>query len=389
MNCAKCGKSFQDDALFCPYCGKKTVNFPKKIHTKQRGNGQGSAFLSPNKKSWTAFVTVYNPRKKQKKKSGFPSRAAALAYCPIMRSELLNGAPKTEPKTLQQIYDEWEPWYEPRVKSMSGYKAAYSHFQPLHDRLIETITAGELQACMDDCEAGKRTHQVMKVVAGLLWGYAFDRKYVERKITDNLYTGKGQSVKRDALTEKEVEAIHKAIGKYRYAEYIYCLCFLGYRPGEMLELRKDQLHHDDENDIWYLVEGKKTDAGRDRIVTIPPKILPIIIDRSYVPGTNLLFPQYSFTRVSKKKPIPLFIEFKEMTDNYFREFVFKPMMKKLGIAEGKVPYSARHTFTNKLKKAEGDDRDKAALAGHSDYTFTQTKYQSTDLVELDNITKSF
>ena len=51
---------------------------------------------------------------------------------------------------------------------MSGYKAAYSHFQPLHDRLIETITAGELQACMDDCEAGKRTHQVMKVVAGLL-----------------------------------------------------------------------------------------------------------------------------------------------------------------------------------------------------------------------------
>ena len=58
--------------------------------------------------------------------------------------------------------------------------------------------------------------------------------------------------------------------------------------------------------------------------------------------------------------------------------VFKPMMEQLGIAEGKVPYAARHTFSNKLKKAAGDDIDKAALMGHSSYTFTQTNYQSTD-----------
>lgn len=388
MNCSKCQKVFQDDAVYCPYCGKKT-NVRKNACVKSRGNGQGTAYRSPNGKSWTAHVVVYNPKRKQKKKSGFPSKTAAISYCPIMRAELLNDTPKLEPKTLAQIYEEWEPWYEPRVKSMSGYKAAYAHFHPLHDRMMDTISAGELQACMDACKAGKRTHQVMKVLAGLLWGYAFDRKYVERKITENLYTGKGQSKKRDALTEEEVETIHAAIGKHRYAEYIYCLCFLGFRPGELLELRKDQLHHEKKPDIWYLTEGKKTDAGRNRIVTISPKILDIILDRSYVPGTDLLFPMYGFTKVSKDNPVPLFTGFKQMTDNYFRESVFKPMMEKLKIAEGKVPYGARHTFTNKLKKASGDDRDKAALAGHSDYTFTQTKYQTTDLVERDSITKSF
>ena len=71
-----------------------------------------------------------------------------------------------------------------------------------------------------------------------------------------------------------------------------------------------------------------------------------------------------------------------MSDNYFRENAFKPIMASLGIAEGKVPYGARHTFSNKLKDAEGNDIDKARLIGHSDYTFTQTKYQSTDLDEL-------
>ena len=168
MICTKCTREIPDDALLCCYCGKRFDKSLKKAKT--RGNGQGTAYLAPNKKSWIAHVTVYNPKKEQRKKGGFPSKNAALAYCTILRAEMTNEAPKIEPKTLKQIYEEWEPWYEPRVKSMSGYKAAYSHFKPLHERLIETITAGDLQACMDDCEAGKRTHQMMKVVAGLLWG---------------------------------------------------------------------------------------------------------------------------------------------------------------------------------------------------------------------------
>lgn len=380
MNCPKCARQIPDDSVLCCYCGKKTAPKQKR---KQRGNGQGTAYLSPNGKTWTAHVTVYNPKKKQKKKGGFPSKTAALSYCAIMRAELLSNTPTIEPKTLKQIYDEWEPWYTPRVKSMSGYSAAFAYFKQLNDRLIDTITAGELQQCMDACPKGKRTHQMMKVTAGLLWGYAFDRKYVERDITDNLYTGKGASVKREALTEKEVETIEKALNKYRYADYIYCLCYLGFRPGEMLELKKSQLHHDEDSDIWYLVEGKKTEAGRDRIVTLPSQVESIIRSRAYIPGTDLLFPMYLFDRKGT------FYGFKQMDDSYFREKAFKPIMARLGIAEGKVPYCARHTYANKLKKAAGDAIDKAALIGHSDYTFTQTRYQTTDLEELNRITQSF
>ena len=359
-----------------------------KRRTKTRGNGTGCAYWDPVHRYWIAQVIVdwrVSAEDKplvpvKKTKGGFKTRDKALQYCPILKAEY-NG-PTASDMTLQQIYEAWEPWYSPRVdaSTMNGYRAAYNWFKQLHGLRIVEISADQLQKCMDDCPKGKRTHQNMKVVAGLLWKYAKSKHIVSQVESETLYTGRGQSKKREALTDIEVEKIRQAIGKYRYAEYIYALCYLGYRPGEMLELRKDQvIEHDGR---LFLVEGKKTEAGIGRTVPVHQKIEQIIRIRLFIPGTDLVFPQYQFGKVSKKHPVALFEGFKEMSDNYFREMVFKPIMAALGIAEGKVPYGARHTFSNKLKKAAGDDRDKAALIGHSDYTFTQTKYQSTNDSEL-------
>ena len=396
MICTKCKKEVLQGSIFCSWCGKKLASEPKKRRTKSRGNGTGCAYYDPDHRYWIAqVVTGYrdlppfdldNPENRKnripikKTKGGFKRREDALAYCEQLRSKK-SEAPELS-LTLRQIYDEWEPKYSQRIdpSTAAGYRAAYNYYASLHDRQIRTITAAELQACMDACPKGKRTHQNMKVVAGLLWKYAKDKHIVAQIESENLFTGRGKSVKRDALTDIEVEKIRQAIGAHRYAEYIFCLCYLGYRPGEMLELRKDQVI--EHKGRLFLVEGKKTDAGRNRTVPVHQKIEDIIRSRLFVPGTDLVFPQYVFGRPSKKAPVALFTGFRQMSDNYFREMVFKPLCASLGIAEGKVPYAARHTFSNKLKNAAGDDRDKAALIGHSDYTFTQTKYQTTSEDEL-------
>lgn len=274
---------------------------------------------------------------------------------------------------------------------MQGYYYAYQHFSSLHGVYMDLIRAEDLQKCMDDCDAGKRTHENMRCIANLLWKYAIDTNILDRNVAANLYTGKGKSIQREALTGNEETAIKSAIGRERYAEYIYCLCYLGYRPGEMLELRKDQLFcgtieiDGEDVDIWYIVNGKKTDAGRDRIVVVPDEILPIILDRIFVPGTELIFPQYQFSREKE----PKLKQFKQMHHSYFNKHVFKPMMAALGIASGKVPYSARHSYADKLKNASGADRDKAALIGHSNYLFTQDKYQSSHMQDLYEIVSSF
>ena len=369
-----------------------------KRRAKVRGNGQGTAYQRPGQKTWTVEVVVGwrfpdgDPSKPKvrvrKTKGGFKTKKLALDYVSTLQ---MHGNNRIR-MTMEEVYFAWKSSYKSRVdkSTMNCYVSAYKHFAPLHGVFMDLITAEDLQACMDDCDAGKRTHQNMRTTAGLLWGYAIDKNIIDRDVTRNLYTGKGQSVQREPLTPEEEQAVFRAIGSERYAEYISCLCYLGYRPGEFLRLRKDQLfcaNISEEGDpvyVWYFVNGIKTEAGRDRIVVVPDVILPYIIERTYIPGTDLMFPMYQFDRKKEK-----FLCFKEMTDAYFRESVFKPMMKKLNIAEGKVPYGARHSYANKLKNANGLDQDKAALIGHSDYLFTKSAYQSSSLAELMKLVNSF
>ena len=352
------------------------------MKTKSRGNGQGCAYKRGS--TWTAQVIVgwrtpkdpsQRPIPVKRTKGGFPTKRDALAACASLtksRSRM----------TLKQVYDAWSASYASRVgeSTMVCYASAFGHFATLHSTYIDLITANDLQDCMDSCPSGKRTHQNMKCVAGLLWAWAYDSDLVTRDVTKNLYIGKGETKQREPLTEDEVKIIRQAIPSEPYAAYIYALCYLGFRPGELLHLRKSDLHTED--DIIYLVGGSKTDAGRDRKVPVPQAILPIIQERLNVPGTDLLFPMAVFSRKGAFKG------YKQMTDAYLRESVFKPLMARLGIAEGKVPYCARHTYSDKLKKADGDDKAKAALMGHTDYAFTRSHYQSTDLDDIKVIADS-
>ena len=352
------------------------------MKSKVRGNGQGTAYRRG--KVWVAQAIVgwripddaeKKPIPVKKTKSGFPSKKEAIRYLPEL---FRNTSGEIIPITLDELYKKWEQAYGIRVlpKTLGGYRQAFQHFSPLHVYLVSSITAAELQQCMDKCKAGKRTHQMMKTTANLLWKYAIDAHHAEKNVAVNLYIGKGASVPREPLSSDDLSRIRNAIGQEPYADYVYCLCYLGFRPTEFLSLKKTDYHK--EGDIEYVVGGSKTEAGIDRRVVIPQQIAGIVRSRLAVEETDLIFPMVCHNRKGE------FTGYKQMTHNYFNNFCFKPLTAKLGIS-GKVPYSARHTYADKLKKASGDGKDKAALIGHTDYDFTQHRYQTSSLEDLSEV----
>lgn len=346
----------------------------------KRPNGSGNVYKRG--RTWTArCVDHYKPadnavgfRPVWKTKGGFATKREAMAYLPELIRSVRNEHPA---QPFKAVFDAWQASYEGRIgaSTMAGYVAAFQHFAVLHHVKIDSISATDLQRCLDDCPRGKRTKQMMKVVAGLVCKYAMDDNQITRNPAANLYVGKDETAHYAPLTEEELASV-EASG-LPYAEYVVAMCYLGHRPAEFFALRKSDLHQ--EGAIWYLVGGIKTDAGKDRAVTVPPRIMPIIHARIAVEDTELLFPREDHKRDGS------FAGYSQMPVQYFRTHIWAPMMAALGL-EGRVPYATRHTYANKIKRATGDEKDKAGLMGHASYDTTREHYQTTSLKEKAAIT---
>ena len=148
MNCVKCGRIFQDDAIFCPYCGKKQGIFPRKNRSK-RGNGQGTAFKRGS--TWTAQVTIgmrdrppadlKNPSPEAQKprqtirrsKGGFRTKAEALAYCPTLMAA--GSAIRPQIPRLEHYWDIYSSGEMDRLSDSKkcAYRIAWKRLEPIFD----------------------------------------------------------------------------------------------------------------------------------------------------------------------------------------------------------------------------------------------------------------
>ena len=280
MECRKCKKEIPDESVFCNHCGAKQE--AKAHKTRTRGNGEGTAYKRG--KTWTAcYIAGWildeetgkaHPDKRTK--GGFPSKAAALAYIPELKKNVVSDI---DPKiSFQRLFLRFSEQHEDRVtkSTMDCYKAAYKHYRDVWSLPFAALGIDDLQNCVDECPAGRRTRENMKALGTLMYKFAASRKLIK----DNENTAQyiyvtGDKGTRPALPLSDLETIRKAIGKVPYADYIYILAYLGMRPNEMLSLTRDSYHS--ENGIDYLVGGFKSEAGTDRIITISPKIRQYIL----------------------------------------------------------------------------------------------------------------
>lgn len=376
MECRKCKKEIPENSVFCNHCGAKQELAKKTRKTRTRGNGEGTVYQRG--KTWTACLIVgwwvddklvAHPQRRYK--GGFKTKKEALEYIPTLRK---GGNPDAD-ITFQSLYRRWFDDHEGKVgeSTMKGYASAYNHFKPLWGFKFRDITTDDMQECLDGGGKGRRTKELMKALAGCVYKYAAARQIVTHNYAQYLYVGNEKKGTHPAFSMKQVEQIRQAAaaGDLR-AVYTYCLIYLGFRPNEMLSLTRDAFHKD--GDAEYLIGGGKTEAGTDRTVPISPKI------RQYLYELLLKASPYIFPREDGKL----------MDDKWFRDRWFYPLLADLTIQSmpdkehpaSLVPYSCRHTFANLLKNVEGADKDKASLIGHTDYAFTQQRYQSAELENL-------
>lgn len=369
-NCRKCHAPLPQSSNYCPTCGTAVLVAPNR---KSRGNGQGCAFKRG--KTWTAIITTgysVGPdgklHKNTRSKGGFRTKKEALAYVPQLATQ-----PRSTSRSWSKIYDAWKPTHRAGKSTMDCYAAANNYFRPIWQQPMDQIDIDDLQACQDECPKGRRTRENMKALAGLLYKYAIPRHAASLNLGQYLVISADASSSRVALPNEALRAIVGAVGRVPGADYVACQCYLGFRPSELLAL--DAINYNRSERAF--VGGAKTDAGRDRVVTVSPVIQPII-DR-------LTAGKISGPVFCNQDGGPLQIK-------QYRA-MFYCVLDSVGIenpvgADGRhlyTPHSCRHTFATLLKRAEGSDRDKLELMGHTS-TEMLRHYQDVSYEDLRRIT---
>lgn len=385
--CKKCGADLPAGANFCPVCGKSTNSqriFNGKS-TKKRGNGTGSVFKLKNGK-WLAIVTLgyyideQGKRHRKTRSQVFDRKSDAVNALSKLQTDDRKELKKQ--LTFKQLYDLWLPTHKAGAQTMGCYTAAVKHFADVYHLRIQDIDVDDLQECLDNCPAGKRTRENMRSLVSLMYKYGIPRHVIPENLNLAPFlsvTGEA-AAKRESFTTEQIQKIRAAAGVVEYADYILIMIYTGFRPSEFLALTGADYDFKQN----FLTGGAKTEAGKGRRVTISPKI-KTLVDEIRAKNEDINAPLFQDANG------------KQWDLKAFTEKAFYPALEQIGIenpmveiAGGKLrhkytPHTCRHTFSTLLKRAAGADKDKLALIGHTSGDMLRY-YQDVQIEDIQAIT---
>lgn len=283
--------------------------------------------------------------------------------------------------TLEDVYLDWSPAAYDLISTQTktNYETCWTKISAypaeLTTKKISQITTGELRDLLNyyakprQDESGKEIKPLsksyiskLKALLTQLYRHAVENNIVDRNYAELVKLPKMEESKKRAFSDTEFAILEKGYSSIPGGEAVYALCYLGFRVSEFCELTK--FSYDAKNQT--LTGGLKTEAGKNRIVPIHPKIRAIVKKWSESPGEALFSDE-------RGKPYD---------KDTFRRKIWNPVLRKLGLSEELTPHSARHTCGTMLSAAGARPEDIQRILGHEDYSVTANTYINQDISTL-------
>ena len=223
--------------------------------------------------------------------------------------------------TSKNYLSNYRKWLKPAVGNLKMKDLKLASFQVILDTLTST------------------KHTVLSV-SKLIANYACEFEYINRPFADFLTIPKQKETKvKSVFTADEIKQLHLADDYFSKCLLLYL--YTGFRKDELLFFPKESVHLED---IPYIQTGNKTDAGKNRIVPVHPRILPIV--KEFMNSSD----DYLFPQGARK----LFLSGGSRDRNF-----------KLLYQNRHCLHETRHTFRTELDRVEYNVSLINKLMGHS------------------------
>ena len=359
MICPKCKKTAPDEAVFCPWCGKKLVVQQKKRKRRCNGSGSITKLSGSRKRPWwvrknDVSIGVYETYHEAQK------ALEQLTDTPV--NELFN-------LTFSQVYERWEREHGREVseKLLKNYELAYTQCEALHSQKMRSLRRSDYQAAviaLEDQGLSKSSCNKLRTMLRQVCEYAQMEGILHSNPADDLTTVARQKSTREIFTEEDIAKIKAS--SLPAAQLALIMISSGCRPGELFTVPLTNCGKD------HMIWGSKTEAGKNRVVPIGPdgvEAYQALTILSAVKGGTLLVDGYEGSHAPEN----------------FRRRDWAKLMREIG-REGMTPYSCRHTFITRAIRGGIDLISLEAIVGHVDKETTKlyTHLRAKDLVSAVN-----
>lgn len=226
--------------------------------------------------------------------------------------------------------------------------AAFKKFKQVHDLPISSVTINSLQSCynnaMDTSKGiGASTLNNMTIVLKNIYRKSEKSKFTSKvdnplEYIDYHPTGE-QRKNRKPFTSDEIKILMN--DQSDISKIVILYIYTGLRPIELISMERNDIHLQEK----YMIGGRKTSSGTNRLIPLHDNILNII---EY-------FLSYEFTY--------LFCNTCTHSDYQKYNYAYKDLMARLKLNHVE-PYDTRYTFSTFAKTYNMDNSIRKKIMGH-------------------------
>ncbi|MDL2214212.1 site-specific integrase [Clostridia bacterium OttesenSCG-928-O13] len=393
MKCKTCRKEIPNEHIYCGFCGKKQIRQSKKRKKRPKGTGTITCVAGLAKPFMARLPSIGKGKRCKQPLLGYFAtyEEADLA----LYAEIKKGRIDKAGMTLKDLWSQFSSgeYFDSLSSAGQGnHRAAWNYLNPIGGIKVSAIATDTFQSVVRGMSYTKK----VKIPGSPADNPEYENIEITHKRASKLkvrnlasllckeamglgimLVNYGALVKLPKDDTEETLSFPPSILKLLFekresevARIVLCYCFTGMRPGEIFLLNVEDIHLGPPD---YCIGGIKTEAGRNRIIPIPPLVKP--------------FFQQAINGRSKG---PLFVNAAggHYDLNNWRKREFVPFLEANNIDSGYTPNSGRHTFyTMNRRRKEVSPEIMMEIMGHEDYATGMENYNhwtEDDILEIYN-----